>query len=170
MPVTRKTASPAKAGKTPPPPRQEEEGEESLADIFDKAKAQGQIDEGKYEALIKELVLQPADEKGQSVRIKYHIISEGEFQGQELAQFYKIITDDKKPGPGLGFLKRDLAVLGQQDVKFGDLENVFEEIVNDEQLGVLITVKQNMAFTNAYLNGIIPDAEIVTNYRSEHPF
>lgn len=161
--------------KTPPPPEQDDDGDEekggSAANVFDNTRAQGSVEDGKYEAIYKEMVLQDSDEKGQSVRWKYVIISEGDMQGSEVAQFYKIFNSDMKTaGLGLPFLKKDLAVLGQPDVKFGDLEDTFKELMEDEDLGVNITVKNKDGFTNAYLNGICDDAELIANYREEHPF
>lgn len=171
--ATAATKAPTKApSKTPPPPAGDDEGgeDQSLADIFDNVKQQGKVDEGKHDAIIREFVLQPFKEgDGQSVRSKYHIIS-GECAGQEITQFYKIILADRTPGPGAGYLKQHLAMLGHTDVTYGDMEEVFEEIVNNEQLGVLITVKQNGQFTNAYLNGIMPDPQEVIDYRAENPF
>ena len=165
-------SAPAKT-KTPPAPKPdvEDDGTGSFEDVFDKAKAQGQVRDGKFEAIIRELVLQPVDkEKGQSVRMKYHIISEGDEQGSEVTQWYGIRTPENTPGPGLGFLKRDLAVLGYQDVRFGDLEEIFQAITENQELGVLITVKNNPPFTNAYLNGMMPEADDVLAYREAHPF
>lgn len=175
MPVKRQT-------KTPPPTRQtgktrtteqpeggEEKGGMSKADAFDNAKAQGAVDNGKYDAVISELVLQDADEKGQSVRIKYKIATDGDFVNQELAQFYKCFEADESPGKGLAFLKKDLAILGYDDVKFNELEQVFEEIV-EKRMGVVITVKQNGQFTNCYLGGLCEDSTVVEEFLEKYPY
>lgn len=168
-PVANRTAK--ASGKRPPAPRQNEEesGAESKADVFDNAKAQGAIDGGKYVALIGEMVLQKEDDKGQSARVAYEIATEGEFQGQKVTQFYKLFEADKSMGKGLPYLKKDLAVLGYEDVKFGDLENVFEEIV-DKNVGCNVTVKQNGQFTNVYLNSLAEDSSVIDDYLAVRVF
>jgi hypothetical protein len=143
-------------------------GGKSKADVFNKTKAQGQIDAGKYEAIITELVLQDEDEKGQSVRMKYEIATDGDFRGQSLAQFYKLFEADGGAGKGAAFLKKDLAVLGYDNVEFDDLEKAFEEIV-EQELGVVITVKINGQFTNAYLGGLCEDSDIIEEYKAQRP-
>lgn len=174
-PAANKSGGRASGGtKRPPPPRgdndgEEESGGESKADIFDNAKAQGAIDGGKYVALIGEMVLQKTDEKGQSARVVYEIASDGEFQGQKVTQFYKLFEADKSMGKGLPFLKKDLAVLGHTDVKFGDLEDVFEQIV-DQNVGCNVTVKQNGQFTNVYLNSLAEDSSVIDDYLAVRVF
>lgn len=148
--------------------KEQSSGGQSKASLFDSTKAQGAIDGGKYEAIISEFVLQDEDEKGQSARIKYEIASEGEFQGQSLAQFYKLFEASGGVGKGAAFLIKDMAVLGYDEVAFDDLENVFEEIV-EKQLGVVITVKINGAFTNAYLGGLCEDSDIIAEYLANRP-
>lgn len=172
MPVTRqkqdKTEKQDKR-KDPPAPRQQQGEGESKADIFDQTKPQGVIDGGKYVALIAELVLQDADEKGQSVRINYEIASEGEFRGQKVAQFYKCFEADGSAGKGLAFLKRDMAILGYPDCKFGELKDVFEEIV-EKEMGANVTVKQNGQFTNVYLDGLCEDSTVLEEYLENRVF
>lgn len=168
MPVQKAPKPAAKPApkQTPRAPKEdagEQDSHASKADLFDKAKATGAVDPGKYEAIIGEMVLQPEDEKGQSVRVNFEIATDGEFRGEKLAQFYKCFEANGDPGKGLNFLKRDLAILGKPDVKFSELEDVFQEIV-DAQTGVLITVKQNGQYTNVYLNGLCEDSSIIDDY------
>lgn len=177
--AVKRTAPPAKKTATkkaiPPAPkkrREEEEesnGAESKADLFDQQKPLGAIDGGKYVALIGEMILQDPDEKGQSARVSYEIATDGEFRGQKVTQFYKLFEADNSIGKGAAFLKRDLAVLGQADVKFGNLEKVFEQIVEDK-IGCNVTVKQNGQFTNVYLNGITEDTSVIDEYLSVRTF
>jgi hypothetical protein len=167
-----KKAAPAKKS-TPRAPRASEEGNEgggqSRADAFDSQKPMGAIDGGKYVALIGEAVLGKEDEKGQSARFQYEIATDGEFRGQKVTQFYKLFEADGSVGKGAAFLKKDLAVLGKGDVKFGDLEDVFEEIVTD-QIGCNVTVKQNGQFTNVYLNSITEDTSVIDDYLANRPY
>lgn len=157
--------------KTPRAPRGDEQagGGDSEANLFDSTKAQGAIDGGKYVAIIGEAVLQDKDEKGRSCRFQYEIATDGEFRGQKVTQFYKMFEANGEAGKGLAFLKKDLAVLGYSDIKFGDLEQVFEEIV-DKNIGCNVTVKQNGQFTNVYLNGISEDTEVVEDYLANRVF
>lgn len=141
----------------------------SKADAFDQAKAMGQVDAGKYEAVIDEFVLQKADEKGESARIKYKIASEGDAQGQTVTQWYKLFNADETPAKGLEFLKKDLAVLGFDDVKYRDLPAVFEEIT-DKHTGVVIQVKHNDNFVNCYLQGLCEDSDIIEAFLEAHPY
>lgn len=163
----------AKGGtkKAPPAPRGDEQtgGGGSEADLFDQTKAQGAIDGGKYVAIIGEAILQDKDEKGRSCRFQYEIATDGEFRGQKVTQFYKMFEANGEAGKGLAFLKKDLAVLGYSDIKFGDLEQVFEEIVQ-KNIGCNVTVKQNGQFTNVYLNGISEDTEVVEDYLANRVF
>lgn len=170
MPI-KKTQKPAAAPqrKVAPKPRDEETEEggsssaNSRAAAFDSAKAFGEIDPGKYEAVIVEVVLQDEDDKGQSVRLKIEIATEGDMQGEEAVQFYKIFNADGTTGKGASFLKRDLALLGHEDVSFGDLEQVFEEI-SDAHTGIVVTVKKNGAYTNVYLQGLCEDTDVIDSY------
>jgi hypothetical protein len=157
------------AGATRRPAAEESEPSMDRGAMFDQTKALGAITPGKYEAIITELELQKEDEKGQSVRIKYEIATPGEMQGESLAQWYKVFETDGHPGKGAAFLKKDLAVLGYPDVRFADLEEVFEEIV-EKQLGAVITVKQNEQFTNAYLNGLAEGSDIIDEYLEKRGF
>lgn len=161
----------APAKKAPPVPRGDKEnaGGGSEADLFDQTKAQGAIDGGKYVAIIGEAILQDKDEKGRSCRFQYEIATDGEFRGQKVTQFYKMFEADGSAGKGLAFLKKDLAVLGYSDIKFGDLEQVFEEIV-EKNIGCNVTVKQNGQFTNVYLNGLSEDTEVVEDYLANRVF
>jgi hypothetical protein len=166
MPVTKQ--QPKKSPSVKSERSEENAGDDSKSmsesALFDATKAAGNVEPGKYEALIKELVLQPKDEKGRSVRIKYEIASPGDNQGETATQWYKIFDENGAPGKGAQFLKKDLAVLGYSDVKFADLEEAFEEIV-EKELGVLIQVKLNQGFTNVYLQGLAEDSQIIEEYR-----
>lgn len=147
-------------------------GEEQVMDksaLFNKAKAAGQVDNGRYEGIIAELVLQPEDEKGQSVRVKYEIATDGDFRGESVTQWYKIFEANGTQGKGLGFLKRDLTMLGYPDVDFDSLEDAFEEIV-DKNTAVVFQVKQNGNFTNVYLQGLCEDSDVIAEYLDKRGF
>lgn len=172
---SRQTSAPKKEAAPPPPPPDSQEDDDG-ASAFDDAKPQGQVDPGKYEAVIEEFVLQEEDEKGQSARIKYGIANEGEFRGQQVTQFYKLFESGRDEnnkrivGKGASFLKKDLAVLGYGDVKFADMEEAMAEIV-DNNTGVVITVKQNQQWTNVYLAGLAEDgSSVIGEYLDQRTF
>lgn len=147
----------------------------SKADLFNKAKAPGQVAQGKYEGVIKTMVLQDADkEKGQSVRSEFLVCSEGDEQGNVVTQWSKLFEpedDDGNTTPckGLEFLKRDLAILGYDDVEFDDLKDCFEEIV-EEKIPIVFQVKHKDGFINAYLQGRCEDSEVVKDYLANNPY
>ena len=144
--------------------------DDARARAFDETKPQGQVDPGKYFAVIEEFVLQEVDEKGQSARVKYGIANDGEFRGQQVTQFYKLFEADGSTGKGAAFLKKDLAVLGYGDVKFVDMEEAMNELV-EKDTGVIITVKQNQQWTNVYLAGLAEDgADVIAEYLDQRTF
>lgn len=169
MPERKKIGSKRTSAADEPEARSSKGSGMSKAELFNKTKAQGQVDSGKYEAVISEFIMQDEDEKGQSARIKYRIASEGDFQGQEITQFYKMFEANGSIGKGAPFLKKDLAVLGYDDVEFESLDDVLKEI-EDNHLGVVITVKINGAFTNAYLGGLCEDSDIIKEFLANNPF
>ncbi len=165
--------APAKsAGKAKQAPAGDEGGSDDgdESSVFDSVKPQGKVDDGKYDAVIRELVLQPFDPaKGRSVRLKVTIADEGDFQGAEAVQFYKIIEADKSAGKGAAYLKADLAKLGYEDVRFADMEKVFDEIV-ENKTGILCTVKNNPPYTNVYVNALAEDSEVIAAFLATNPF
>lgn len=169
--VVGKKAETKTASKPKTKEKQEDQNEsnESGAGAFDSTKPQGAVEPGKYEGVIEEMVLQDPDEKGQSVRLKYGIATAGDFRGVQVTQWYKILEADNTAGKGAAFLKKDLAILGYPDVKFADLEQAFEEIV-EKNIGVLMTVKQNGAFTNVYLGGLCEDSDVIDEYLDSRTF
>lgn len=157
-------------------PRQKKEssgnGEEkgkrsSLASAFDKAKPSGAIDDGKYAALIIDMGLNKPSDKGQSAFVRYEIADEGDFQGQEVVQFYSLLDADGNEMKGCGYLKRDLAILGYGDVRFAEIETAFSEI-KEEMPGVNITIKNNPPYTNAYLGSLNED-DIIDDWKNSRP-
>jgi hypothetical protein len=134
----------------------------SLEDAFDEAKPGGGfMAVGKHRAFITEMTLEEPNEKGTSAKVTYEGSPESdneEVHGKSLSQWYKLLDKDGVPAQGLGFLKRDLEILGYADVKGSEMEDTFALIVADRP-EVIIQVKQNGQFTNAYLNGLVEQPE-----------
>lgn len=141
----------------------------SKAQAFDNAKVAGTVPAGKYEAIIDSIVLQKPDDKGQSSRITFKIASEGDAQGSTVPQWSKLFDENEEPQRGLEFLKKDLAILGYPDVKFAELEDVFEEITN-KHLGVVITVKHKDGFVNCYIQGLAEGSEVIAEFLANNPY
>jgi hypothetical protein len=165
-PGATKTAAAAAASET-----------KSKADVFDSAKAQGQTDDGKYEMLLVEAVMQDAAPDGsQSARFAYEVANEGDFKGNRLVQFYSLwqagtTEDNPIPGRGIEFLKKDLAILGHRDFAFDDLEAIFDEL-SEQKPGVVATKKQSKdgQYQNVFLGGLAEDSEIIEAYRESRGF
>lgn len=138
----------------------------SLADAFDDAKASGNVEDGKYAALIIDFSLGSSD-KGDYAQVRYEIADEGDFQGEEIVQFYSLADKNGDTQKGMSFLKRDLAILGKGDVRGSELEDALEEI-KDDMLGVNISVKNNPPYTNAYLNGL-NETDVIDDWKANRP-
>lgn len=134
----------------------------SLASSFDETPAGASFTSwvpGNYQAVITKMQLLEPNDKGQAVQITYtghEDESEPTVANKDMSQFYKIANADGSVGPGIGFLKRDLEILGHADVKFADLEDTLERITS-EQPAVNVNVKKDATgkYTNAYLEGLV---------------
>lgn len=128
----------------------------SLAALFDEATPGNTLPPGDYNVKITEFEVMEPNDKGTAAKIVYTVLEDEEKAGQEVTQYYKLADAEGGPGAGLGFLKRDLAVLGYDNVAGADIEETLETIASEEP-EVVITVKQNGQWTNAYLKGLIDD-------------
>lgn len=134
----------------------------SFASQFDETKPGGGfMTVGTHKAYVVGLELEGelADEGEDQGKLTAKITYEGAededegVAGKTLSQWYQLATEDGELGKGIGFLKKDLNVLGYEDVGISDLEEVFASIVT-ERPKVVINVKQNGQYTNAYLQGL----------------
>jgi hypothetical protein len=134
----------------------------SLSAAFDEAKPGGGFMEvGTHRAFITEFVVEEPNDKGHSAKITYEGSDQSENEavhGKEISQWYQLLKKDGSPGQGLGFLKRDLETLGYADVAGDDLEDVLAEIMTNRP-EVIINVKRNGQYTNAYLQGLVEGEE-----------
>lgn len=132
----------------------------SLASAFDSTPAGAGFatwPAGKYQVNLTSAELMPYDSsKGQSVQFTYtgHEDEEEGVAGKEIRQWYKIANADGKAGPGIGFLKKDLAILGYEDVTFADLEDTLDRIQSEQPL-LSVNVKQNGQYANVYIEGLV---------------
>jgi hypothetical protein len=137
-----------------------DEGTDSLANAFDSTPAGAAFaawPAGKYQVNLTGAELTPHDEKkGQSVQFTYtgHEDEDDAVAGKEMKQWYKIANADGAAGPGIGFLKKDLAILGYEDVTFADLEDTLDRVQSEQPL-LNVNVKQNGQYSNVYIEGLV---------------
>lgn len=168
MPIVKRTTNPVSGGAAATPVDQEapkgavKRTATSLEDAFDSAKPGGGfMPVGRHRAFITGFELEEPNDKGHSAKVTYTGSDQSdneEVHDKDLAQWYKLLDKDGSPGQGLGFLKRDLEILGYAEVKFSELEDTFAAIVT-ERPEVIINVKQNGQWTNAYLQGLAEGGE-----------
>lgn len=131
----------------------------SLADLWDDtdaSEASNLISEGEHEVRINSMELKEDKKKGEAVFVEFESL-EGDDEGKTIRQMYKLRDAEGGKGPGLAYLMRDLALLGYDDVPGAKLKKTLKEIT-EEQPMVVINVKTNGQYTNAYLQGTLEDA------------
>ena len=106
-------------------------GANALAKAFDNVPLTNNstVKAGKYEAIIKEMVLQPYEEgKGQKVRIKYDLCDPEFTEDNVITDWRTIVAKDGEANEvGIRLFKQELAKLGYE-VTFDELEQCFEQI------------------------------------------
>lgn len=142
--------------------KKKKKSSKSFADIFDSTKpGRGLLPVGDYKALVAGFeiegeIAEEGDDQGElKVKVTYEIHEDEDegVAGKNISQWYQICSEDGEAGPGIPFLKGDLDVLCYEDVLLEDLQQICEDI-EAERPEVLIKVKQNGQYTNAYLQGL----------------
>ncbi len=165
MAIKKQTPAPthtAKTGKKLVKTGGEPDDTGSLASAFDSTPAGGGFASwpaGKYRVNLTGAEMLPHDDKkGQSVQFTYtgHEDEDDTVAGKEVKQWYKIANADGSAGPGIGFLKKDLAILGYEDVTFADLEDTLDRVQSEQPL-LNVNVKQNGQYSNVYIEGLVEE-------------
>lgn len=108
------------------------------------------IDVGTYEAELADCKLDMT-KSPERLTIEYHI-TDGEYQGRKLWGNYNL------EGRGIGFLKKDLGILGLDSSEVGSPEDIATLIWDAMPVPVVIYVAQKewqgKMYNNVYLNGI----------------
>lgn len=131
----------------------------SFAELFDATKpGRGIFPLGDHKMKIIGFELEGdiADEGEDQGELKAKVTYEGledEAEGKTISSWYNLCSEDGDAGPGIPFLKGDLDVLGYEDVTLEDLQEIFDDIVAEEP-EVIVKVKQNGQYTNAFLQGL----------------
>lgn len=128
-------------------------GARSKADAFNDAAPESgfNIPAGQYIAHLTGAVKETEGEK-ESVKFSYEI-AEGEHESKGLAAWYNLFDKDGKPMRGMGFFKRDVELLGQEEIPYEELDDRLEDLAS-ERLLCNISVKHNGQFVNVYLQGL----------------
>lgn len=148
----------------------------ALAKAFDSVPLSGSADEipaGKYEAIIREAVVQPfSEEKGQSIRFKYEFATEG-IAGSQMTQWFKIIDSEGQPVDWMiDMLKKALAKLGIE-IEGDELEETVQEI-HETHPGIVLKV----AYAKGSDGNVYPrltiqgpcDNEVIEEYKDSVPY
>lgn len=129
----------------------------ALWDDTDPSEASNMLPAGEHTVRLNKIELKDDPKKGTAVFCEYEAI-EGENEGQTVRQMYKLTDVAGAKAQGLAFLMRDLALLGYTDVPGKKLKKTLDTITEDQPM-VIITVKENGVYTNAYLSGLADDVE-----------
>lgn len=148
-----------------------------LAAAFDRIPLTNNADEipaGTYEAIVRDIVLQEPDNKGQSVRIHFELCNpEFKETGNSITQWFKIVDARGESVDGaIRALKAALAKLGYEP-SGEELEECFEQIT-DEKPGVLVKVSYSKdeagnVWQRANIQGQC-DNDIVMQYKDDMPY
>ena len=144
----------------------------SFASLFDQTPASSgfgiDVPPGDYECVLVYARIEPPNDKGTSVLLKYEVADEGDSQGKVIPTYYKVLELDGTAGKGMGILKKDLGKLGFPDVSGADVEDALRQL-EEAMDGVSLKVKQNGQYTNAYLQGLVQNSEIIESWKSVRP-
>jgi hypothetical protein len=154
----RKPAGSKPLPQRPGPSQQEPEPEEqerprSRADAFDDAEPESGIGikPGSYAA---HLVAASHEVDGQKESVKFQYeIYDGDEQGKTVSSWYNLFDKDGNQQRGIGFLKRDMEMMGQPPLNYKQLADQLQAVADERPLCNL-TVKQNAQWTNIYLQGL----------------
>lgn len=143
-------------------PKKSAKAKKSFADIFDKTKPNsGGFAIGEFKMYVDryelkgEIAEEGEDQDDLSVCVFYegHADEEENVAGKQLRQQYTLFKDGEPGEVGIGIMKRDLDILGYEDVALADLEELFTQIAEERPV-VVVKTKQNGTFVNAYLQGL----------------
>lgn len=147
--------SPAKASKASKKPSRS-----SLASLFDEtdmSEASNLLSEGEHEVRLNSIEISEKPGKGAAAFMEVESI-DGDEEGKKGRQMYKLTDEDGAKQVGMAYLKRDLALLGYEDVSGEDLVSTLEELTNEQPM-LIVNVKKNGQYTNIYIQGLAENVE-----------
>jgi hypothetical protein len=148
----------------------------SLAQAFDEVPASNNADNtppGKYEAILKDVVMQAKDAKGQSVRMHFELCGDGFQDRNSVTTWFKVFDPEENTVQGgIRALKQTLAKLGYEPT-FDELDECFEQITQ-EKPGVLLKISYSKdAQGNEWQRAVVEDLcdnEIIAAYKDNVPY
>lgn len=151
----------------------------SLADAFNKvslnAGATG-ITAGKYEAIVRQIVIQEPDPKGTSIRVNFELCDPEFTDKNQITTWFKVLDKDGATvDGGIKACKAMLAKLGYKidEIDEDELKDCFSEISN-ENPGVLVKITyQEAKDGNTYQRVQVDstcDNDVVASYRDNVAF
>lgn len=151
-------------------------GRSSLAEAFDNTSATNNADDlppGKYEAIVKNAVLQEPDAKGQSIRMSFDLCNPDLAENNQVTTWFKLFdANGNKVDGGIRAFKGTMAKLGYKP-KFDELDEVLAEIM-EERPGVLLKVsyskdRDGNVWQRAVVDSLC-DNEVVQEYKENVVF
>lgn len=127
----------------------------SLAHLFDEtdmSEASNMLPEGEHEVRLNSFEIKDKPGKGTAAFVEYEAI-DGDYEGRKVRQMYMLTEPNGEKKQGMAYLKRDLALLGYEDVKGKDLESSLQTLTEEQPI-CIINVKNNGQYVNAYLQGL----------------
>jgi hypothetical protein len=127
---------------------EEQKPTRSRAEAFNTVTVAGtsnNVKTGKYEAVIRSVVLQEMDTRGQSVRYNFDLVDPEYEENNKLVTWSKLFRGDESVvDVAVRILKRQLVKLGykEDEINFDLLPEIFEEITN-ENPGVILKISYN---------------------------
>jgi hypothetical protein len=135
-------------------------GRPSLADLWDDtdpSEATNTLPNGTHEVRINKIELKEDKKKGEAAILEVEGL-EGDIEGLKGRQLYKLRDVKGGKGPGLAYLMRDLALLGYEKITGAKLKKTLKEI-SDEQPMVVVNAKENGAYVNIYIQGLVGEVK-----------
>jgi hypothetical protein len=98
------------------------------------------------------------DGKKLSIRVEYEVTQHDEHEGKKLSTWYNFFDEDGTPMRGIGFFKKDMALLGKEipvceSEELEELDDFLREL-SDERPLCVVNVKENKGYQNLYLQGL----------------
>lgn len=131
----------------------------SLADLYDAADASETsnfLSEGQHEVRLNSFTLEEKP-TGAIATMTVEAI-DGDEEGKKANSRYKLTDADGNVALGMNYFKRDLALLGYENVPGKKIKKTLEEITEAQPM-VIVNVKVKDGYTNVFLQGVAEDAE-----------
>lgn len=142
-------------------PKPKKKSKKSLSDLFEETKPGGGLfPTGNFKAriILLELEGEIEDDPDDQAELKVKVTFEGheeeeDVAGKTISNWYNIADEDGNIGPGVPFFKRDMDILGYDEIALADIPELCDEVTKDKP-EVNIKVVENKGYTNAFLQSL----------------